>query len=165
MKKLLIIAAFTCAAGMAVPAQAQIVALGQSNTRGQGVSPSDSYPSQLEAMLRARGKGYSIVNAGISGDTSAGILARVDSDVPQGTRIVVLEAGFRNDVARGYSREATVANVRAIIARLRARRIQVVNAIPFEVAAIQAGMTQGDGIHLTLEGHRFVATRILPSIH
>jgi lysophospholipase L1-like esterase len=55
----------------ASPSSAQIVALGASNVKGYGVSASDSFPAQLEAMLRAKRKPYSVANAGISGDTSA----------------------------------------------------------------------------------------------
>lgn len=55
-----------------------ILALGDSLTAGYGLPTTDSYPSQLEAKLREKGYTYKIVNAGISGDTTAGLLSRVD---------------------------------------------------------------------------------------
>jgi lysophospholipase L1-like esterase len=64
----------------ASPSSAQIVALGASNVQGYGVSASDSFPAQLEAMLRAKRKPYSVANAGISGDTSVVTLTLVSPE-------------------------------------------------------------------------------------
>jgi acyl-CoA thioesterase I len=64
---------------LSAAAQAQVVALGASNTAGKGVAPQESYPAQLEAMLRAKGYSGHVVNAGLNGDTTAGMLARLDS--------------------------------------------------------------------------------------
>jgi acyl-CoA thioesterase I len=64
-------------------ASAQIVALGASNTAGYGLDSSQSWPSQLQAMLQAKGSTTKVINAGISGDTSAGILNRIGCAVPQ----------------------------------------------------------------------------------
>ena len=72
-------------------AQAQIVAIGASNVAGKGVSSSDAWPAQLEGMLAAKGRNVHVTNAGISGDTNAGMLARLDSAVPEGTKIVLLD--------------------------------------------------------------------------
>ena len=83
-------------------ASAQVVALGASNTQGKGVSSSESYPAQLQAMLQARGSGLRVTNAGVSGDTTGGMLARLSSDVPEGTRIVILQFGG-NDFRRNNS--------------------------------------------------------------
>src|SRR3974390_3285553 len=71
-------------------ANAQVVALGASNTAGKGVSSQDAYPAQLEAMLKAKGYAVSVINSGINGDTTPGMLARLDSAVPKGTRVVIL---------------------------------------------------------------------------
>jgi acyl-CoA thioesterase-1 len=57
---------------------ATVVALGASNTFGKGVSRGQAYPAQLEALLRARGLNARVVNAGINGDTTGGMLARLD---------------------------------------------------------------------------------------
>jgi acyl-CoA thioesterase-1 len=79
------------ALGWANGAQAQIVAIGASNVAGRGVSSSDAWPAQLERMLAAKGRRVHVTNAGINGDTNAGMLARLDSAVPQGTRLVLLD--------------------------------------------------------------------------
>src|SRR5882757_6196907 len=72
-------------------AQAQIVAIGASNVAGKGVSSSDARPAQLEGMLAAKGRTVHVTNAGINGDTNSGMLARLDSAVPAGTKIVLLD--------------------------------------------------------------------------
>jgi acyl-CoA thioesterase I len=79
--------------GLVAAAEAQIVALGASNTRGMGVALDASYPAQLEAMPRSKGYRGRVVNAGISGDRTAGMLARLDSAVPPDTRMVMLQPG------------------------------------------------------------------------
>src|SRR5262245_41721800 len=99
------IAAFAVAAVFASPASAQIVVLGASNVQGYGVSASERFPAQLEAMLRAKGKSYSVANAGTFGDTTAGAIARVNSAVPSGTKVVVLAISGWNDVRTGGSVE------------------------------------------------------------
>jgi acyl-CoA thioesterase-1 len=81
---------------------AQIVALGASSTAGYGVGASSAYPAQLEAILRARGRAMSVSNAGISGDTTGGMLARLSSAVPDGTKIVILQIAG-NDAMKGMS--------------------------------------------------------------
>src|SRR3954453_10959177 len=77
--------------GSADQARAQIVAIGASNVAGRGVSSSEAWPARLEGMLAARGRNVHVVNAGINGDTNAGMLARLDSAVPGGTKIVLLD--------------------------------------------------------------------------
>jgi acyl-CoA thioesterase-1 len=62
---------------------ATVVALGASNTYGKGVSRGQAYPAQLEALLRARGLNARVINAGINGDTTGGMLARLNSAVPK----------------------------------------------------------------------------------
>jgi acyl-CoA thioesterase-1 len=147
---------------LAVPAQAQIVALGASNTAGRGVGASDAFPAQLEAMLRAKGSHMHVTNAGISGDTTAGMLARLSSDVPAGTKIVVLQFGG-NDARKGRTdREANIAQIKG---QLKARGIRFVEADGFVRAALQAGMRLPDRQHLTVEGHRRVAAALLSSMH
>jgi acyl-CoA thioesterase-1 len=143
---------------LAVPAQAQIVALGASNTAGKGVGASEAFPAQLEAMLRAKGRNIHVTNAGISGDTTGGMLARLASDVPAGTKIVVLQFGG-NDARRGLTgREGNMAQVKS---QLSARGIRYIEADGFVRAALQSGLRQPDGQHLTVEGHRQVAAALL----
>jgi acyl-CoA thioesterase-1 len=146
---------------LAMPAQGQIVALGASNTAGRGVGASEAFPAQLEAMLRANGRNMRVANAGISGDTTAGMLARLSSDIPAGTKIVILQFGG-NDARKGRTdRETNIAQIRS---QLKARGIRFVEADSFVRAALQAGMRLPDGQHLTVEGHRQVAAALLKSI-
>ena len=77
-------------------AQTKIVAFGTSFTRGKGVSSAESYPAQLQAMLRAKGLSVTIQNAGVDGDTAVGGLARLDSSVPQGTQIAISSSASTN---------------------------------------------------------------------
>ena len=57
----------------------KIVALGASNTEGWGVSPSEAYPARLQALLKARGIDATVINAGIAGDTTGGMMARLET--------------------------------------------------------------------------------------
>ena len=105
----------------------QIVALGDSLTAGHGLLAQDSYPSKLQAALRARGYNVTIANAGVSGDTTAQGLARVDWSVPQGTQAVIVEFGA-NDMLRGVPPATVKHNLEAIIQKLRTRHIEVMLA-------------------------------------
>ncbi|WP_419906927.1 arylesterase [Hoeflea sp.] len=110
-----------------MPARAEtvnIVGLGDSLMAGFELDPTDSFPTRLEAALRDRGHDVSISNAGVSGDTSSGGLARLDWSVPDGTHAVLLELGA-NDALRGISPEQTRANIDEIIERLKQRGITV----------------------------------------
>lgn len=143
-------------------ASAQVVALGASNTEGRGVSSSESYPAQLQAMLQARGSSLRVTNAGVSGDTTGGMLARLSSAVPDGTKIVVLQFGG-NDRGK-ISLEMRQANIASIQQQLRKRGIRIVQADGLVRSAWAAGLVQPDHIHLTAEGYRRVAAQLLPSI-
>src|SRR6202140_920771 len=135
---------------------AQIVALGASATAGYGLPPSDSFPSQLQAMLQAKGSSTRVINAGVSGETTAQILARVNSSVPEGTRIVILSIFMLNDRNRGVSPAAHQSNVASIRQQLGARHIRIIDATGLIISAARAGMLQRDRIHLTAEGNRRV---------
>ncbi len=104
-----------------------------------------------------------MLNAGVSGDTAARMLARLDSAVPPGTKVVVFQAG--GNVARDiYGADPSAqANFREITARLRARGIHVVPAGP-GMQAGAPGNLQRDGIHLTARGHEIVAETLLPRV-
>lgn len=110
--------------GAAAQAQVRIVALGDSNIRGKGVAEKDAYPAKLERALRAKGHNVVVTNAGVNGDTTTGVLNRVDTAVPPGTQIVILSIGA-NDALFGINQASTVANVDATLTRLRARNIGV----------------------------------------
>ncbi len=102
----------------------QIVVLGDSLTAGFGVKPGEAFPEQLQRLLAAKGFDAKVANAGVSGDTTAGGLTRLDWAVPEGTDAVILELGA-NDMLSGLPPERARANLETIIARLKARRIDI----------------------------------------
>ncbi|HYM11556.1 MAG TPA: arylesterase [Bryobacterales bacterium] len=104
-----------------------IVAFGDSLTAGQGLDPELSYPAVLERELAAKGHSYRVINAGVSGDTTGGGLARVDAVLALQPRIVILELGA-NDGLRGLPVETTRANLEQIIVALRRGGAKVVLA-------------------------------------
>jgi acyl-CoA thioesterase-1 len=143
---------------------AQIVALGASATAGYGLAASESFPAQLQTMLQARGSATQVINAGVSGETTSQILARVNSSVPEGTRIVILSLFMLNDAHHGVSPAMHRANVASIQRQLLARHIRIVDATGLILAAAKAGMLQRDGLHLTAEGNRHVAAGLMASL-
>jgi acyl-CoA thioesterase I len=120
------------AAGMGFSARAQgaalrplkLVALGDSLTAGYGLPGEAAFPAVLERALRAKGYAVSIANAGVSGDTTSGGLARLDWSVPDGTDGVILELGA-NDMLRGIDPNIPRQALDQILARLRERGIPV----------------------------------------
>jgi acyl-CoA thioesterase-1 len=161
--RLLLFAALllTSLPGVADTAGAQIVAIGASNVAGRGVSSSEAWPARLQGLLAARGRNVHVTNAGINGDTNAGMLARLDSAVPGGTKIVLLDKYGGGWNARRKGQGDQSAELAAIEARLRSRGIKV---IPMWWNAALRNYLQPDGIHFTPEGHTLVATRMLPSV-
>jgi acyl-CoA thioesterase I len=153
-------------------ARAQIVAFGASDTAGccgEGVGPGGAYPARLETMLRARGYDVHVENAGINGDTTASMLSRLDSAVPPGTRLVILDeyGGYFNDRKRNPG--PVFANVAAIKARLAARGIKVIvkpypHEIPMQPGWRVGSGRQHDGVHSSFEGHQRIATYLLPKV-
>jgi acyl-CoA thioesterase-1 len=101
-----------------------IVALGDSLTAGLGLDSKDAFPARLQAALAAKGIAATIVDAGVSGDTTSGGLARLDWSVPAGTDGVILELGA-NDALRGVDPKVPRAALEAILGRLKARGIPV----------------------------------------
>ncbi|HEY3185871.1 MAG TPA: arylesterase [Solirubrobacteraceae bacterium] len=106
-------------AGGARAEEAVIVALGDSLTAGFGVLPDEAYPAVLEQRLRREGYRYRVVNAGVSGDTTAGGLRRVDWVLRSRPAIVIVALGA-NDGLRHQSVAAMRDNLTAIVERLRA---------------------------------------------
>jgi acyl-CoA thioesterase-1 len=105
----------------AAPLAAQdrlIVAFGDSLTAGAGVSADQSYPALLAQRLKAEGYAYRVVNAGVSGDTTAGGLRRVDWALRLRPDIVILELGA-NDALRGQDLGGVRANVEQLVARFQ----------------------------------------------
>ena len=108
-------------------AEPVIVALGDSITAGLGVAADEAYPALLEARLRRDGYAYRVVNAGVSGDTTAGGLRRVDWVLRAQPEFVILALGA-NDGLRGQPPQTTRANLEAIVARLTAAGARVLLA-------------------------------------
>jgi acyl-CoA thioesterase I len=150
----------TIAANLASATAAQIVAFGASNTAGYGVGSGEAWPARLEALLRGRGYQANVANAGISGDTTAGMLERLDSAVPDGTELVILAIFNYNDPGKGISAAEHAANIQKIEGRLHARGITTISALPY----VPGLPTQSDKIHLTAEGHAMLAERLLAEV-
>lgn len=121
------IAALVVAAGAASADPYRIVGLGDSLMAGYRLAAGESVPEKLEAALKARGHDVVIVNAGVSGDTTSGGLARLDWSVPADTDLVILELGA-NDMLRGIAPALTETNLRTMIERLGERGIGVLLA-------------------------------------
>lgn len=105
----------------------KIVAFGDSLTAGLGVAPDQSYPAQLQKRLDALGEPYQVVNAGVSGETSAGGLRRVSWILAGHPYLVILELGG-NDGLRGVSLADTRTHLDAIIRRLKEAEVRVMLA-------------------------------------
>ncbi len=123
---LLLAPAGTHAAGLPV----RILALGDSLTQGYGLPPGDDFPNILQQTLKKRGIDATLINAGVSGDTSAGGRARLDwslEDAKQAPDAAIVELGA-NDGLRGLPVDEMEKNLDAIISRLQARGIPVLLA-------------------------------------
>lgn len=118
-RALFLTAAVALALGSPAAAEERVlVALGDSLTAGHGLSPAESYPSLLQARLRAEGYPYRVVNAGVSGDTTAGALRRVDWVLRSRPDVVIVVIGA-NDGLRGQNLAAARANLDELVARLQ----------------------------------------------
>ncbi|TGT81782.1 MULTISPECIES: arylesterase [unclassified Mesorhizobium] len=102
----------------------KIVGFGDSLMAGFGLGPGQGFTDKLQAALRARGHDVTVADAGVSGDTSSGGLARLDWSVPDGTQLVILELGA-NDMLRGVSPDITRKNLDAMLGKLKERKIAV----------------------------------------
>ncbi|MEN9754221.1 MAG: hypothetical protein RLZ07_603 [Pseudomonadota bacterium] len=102
----------------------QLVALGDSLTAGYLLPQDKALPAVLEKLLKDKGRNVTITNAGVSGDTTADGLARLDWSIPEGVSGVILALGA-NDMLRGLDPAIPRANLTAILDRLKARGIPV----------------------------------------
>jgi acyl-CoA thioesterase-1 len=158
VRKLIGAASLVAASIVAPEVEAQefrIVAVGASNTYGRGVGASHAWPARLEELLRARGYNVQIINAGINGDDTNGMRARMAETVPNGTRLVILDTTDTNDRRRQVN---TKANSTAIVDELRKRGIRTI-VVP-SLHAMSEMRLQGDGIHITADGHGVIATKL-----
>ncbi|MGN6304255.1 MAG: arylesterase [Mesorhizobium sp.] len=143
-KHVLYVLALLVLGAMPQPAGAkslQIVGFGDSLMAGYQLAPGDRFTDQLEKALRDKGFDVSVANAGVSGDTTSGGLARLDWSVPDGTALVILEFGG-NDMLRGIDPALVDKNLDAMLARLRERNIPVLLA--GMVAAPNLGHAYGE---------------------
>ena len=110
--------------GSAAPASGQgdrpvVLFLGTSLTAGLGLDPGEAYPARIQEKLDSAGLRWRVVNGGVSGETSAGALRRLEWMLRPGVRVLVVETGA-NDGLRGLDVDSTRANLEAIVARARA---------------------------------------------
>lgn len=105
----------------------RIVAFGDSLTAGLGVAQEEAYPARLQRRLDERGLRYRVINAGVSGDTTAGGLRRVDWVLKSRPEFVILELGG-NDGLRGLNLQQTKANLAEIVQRCQAASVKVILA-------------------------------------
>lgn len=181
--------AFLVATGSTQAQPITVVALGDSNTNGDGIVRTSAWPAQLERLLREKGHDVRILNAGVSGDTTGEGLARLDQAVPEGVDAAIVFLG-RNDLRLRRPENAIRENLSKIAGRLRDRGVEtlLVGFQPYDFADIAlangasyypdffAGVTKKNGRkmfryilpldpvrHLNPSGHRVIAERILPS--
>jgi acyl-CoA thioesterase-1 len=111
---------------LAWPAQAgtTLVALGDSLTEGYGLAPEDGFVPRLQAWLTAQGQDVTVVNAGVSGDTTAGGLARLDWSLTPDVKAMIVTLGG-NDMLRGIDPASTRANLEGILKGAEAKGVKV----------------------------------------
>lgn len=129
---LVLAAALPAVPALAAPARAArrppvVTILGDSITAGLGLPAQAALPAQLQAALNRLGRPVMVRGAGVSGDTTAGGLARVDFSVQSDTNLCLVALGG-NDLLRGLEPRSTEANLDRIVQRLRARGVAVVLA-------------------------------------
>ena len=113
------------AVGTAVaPQPIKILAMGTSLTQGYGLPPGTEFTVQLQAALKREGIDATVTNAGVSGDTTAGGLARLDWSLADHPDAVILELGS-NDMLRGIAPSETERNLRAILDKLKTDHVKV----------------------------------------
>jgi acyl-CoA thioesterase-1 len=186
------------AAGRALAARAKrapvVTILGDSITAGLGLPQAQALPAQLQAALAKLGAPAVVRGAGVSGDTSAAGLARLDFSVQPDTELCVVALGG-NDLLQGLDPKTTHANLDAIVRRLQARKVKVVLAgvrvppvvganyarefdaifpnlakarhvalYPDLFAGISPTLVQPDGIHPNAAGARIIAAGLAPVV-
>ncbi len=123
-------------AGLAQAAPLKLVAIGDSLTHGYGLPPDDGFVPQLERWLQAQGKDVTVINMGVSGDTTEGGRARLDWALGDGADAVIVELGG-NDLLRGIDPDRSEANLDAMLSALSEK------GIPALLAGMQAPLNYG----------------------
>jgi acyl-CoA thioesterase-1 len=194
-RRLILFAAPLLAARPALAARRRVVTiLGDSITAGLGLPAAQALPARLEAELARRGAAAQVRGAGVSGDTTAGGLARVDFSVQGDTDICLLALGG-NDLLQGIDPATTRANLDRIIARLQKRGIGVVLAglqppaaigrsyardfaglyvdlaklrrvplYPDLLSGVGPALKQRDGLHPNAQGAQVIASGLAPVV-
>lgn len=185
-------------ASLALPAQAApkpvVTMLGDSITAGFGLRTAQAPPKQLESLLHRKYPALTVRGAGVSGDTTAGGLARVDFSVQSDTTLCILALGG-NDLLQGIDPKITAANLATIVAKLKRRRIPVLLAglrpppvigasfardfakiysdlakaqglplYPDLMAGVTPSLRQRDGLHPTAQGAKVIAQGLAPLV-
>jgi acyl-CoA thioesterase I len=188
------LAAFVAAPALAAPRRQVVTILGDSITAGLGLPAAAALPAQLQAAL-ARLKAPAVVRgAGVSGDTTADGLSRLDFSVQADTALCIVALGG-NDLLQGLDPKTTRANLEAVVRRLKARRTLVVVAgltapkavgahyvrdfdavfpavaraehvplYPDLLAGVGPGLRQRDGVHPNAAGVKVIAGRLAPLV-
>ena len=177
----LVCALFISPAHVAFAQEPLVVVLGDSNTEGYGVGAQAAFPARLEAVLRRSGRHVRVENAGVAGDTFAGMTGRVNASVPPGTNVVIVQGGY-NDLQSGLPPTQIIENLRALLDAVRSRGVRTVVVCGFfspeydamgqdAAAAYRAAFIPGrdcydprnagpDGLHMSAAGHQVVAARL-----
>lgn len=156
-----------CAVGAQAQTQVTIVALGASNTEGGGVVASEAYPQKLQALLNARNINARVINArvinaGVAGDTTGGMLARLERAVPVGTQVVILQPGTNDErMGLGAERAGNIEKIRSLLSARDTKLIIVENAM---LDALPREELREDGVHFTPAGYAILAERVLPEV-
>lgn len=148
---------------------AQVVAIGASNTIGagqgkrhSGVAPSEAWPAQLGQLLRARGIGVEVRNAGLAGDTTCGMLSRLEGEIGSDTKVVIIQPGG-NDARKGGCQFDRARNLAEMQQKLRARGIKSILLANMASIAGKSNL-EVDGQHFNRTGHAAVAAWLLPKV-
>jgi len=128
-----------------VAPQSVIVCMGDSLTAGYGVDEDKAYPALLESRLQEAGYPFTVINAGVSGETSSGALSRLEWMLTLAPDIVILETGA-NDGLRGVDPALTRRNIETIVHQLQARGIVVVLAGMQMVRNLGSEFTRSFGV-------------------
>ncbi len=124
MRKSLTTAVFVALASSGAAEPVTIAALGDSLTQGYGLTPSNGFVPQLEQWLQRAGADIQLINAGVSGDTTAGGAARVDWTLTPDVDAMIIALGS-NDLLRGIDPKAARANMRSILEAGRAANVEM----------------------------------------